>query len=278
MHLSRRDFLKLIGVSISSAWVYGIGFDDILPLSMGRLFAPTHLRQFPNEHSPSIKLLWPDSTHPILNIAGDWIRIQEGYIPKTAIQPMFAPTEPSPTTIEHPIWVEVVAPSVALHSYADADAPIRFNIGHGGLLYIEHSLCNDHGQWWLRSTQGWLQASCVQIINLPHGKADFDIELIISPQQNNIHVIYGNHTIVLEACFPKTPIQGQTLQLCPLNSKHLWAMKLGDKTSLYGTFEHNTFSKLRTSPDHCVELSAVAARWLYYQALRAQNIKIELLT
>lgn len=274
MNLTRRDFLKLVGVSVSGAWVPTLlQGDTVIPSGVGRLFDPTVRYARPDAASATATTLWPDSVHRILGVVGDWVHIDGGYVPKTAIQPMLQAAEPSPTIIKQPTWVEVIAPSVAVRAYADAGAPLCCTVGHGGLLLVDHSFADDRGVWWLRSTQGWLQAAHVQLVT-DIAVAGSAIQITLDHTHHSTIVRLNGQPVTLAACFPPETVAATTIEALPLQSQHPWAMQLDNRTLLHGTFRHNSHGMGLHAPSGRVELSIVAARWLYRHVLGAKSVSV----
>ncbi len=279
MNLSRRDFLKLVGLSVSGRQLAPtLHLNQAVPSGMGRLFDATSLYRWPNIISSTPHILWPDSVHQLLGVMGDWVQIDGGYIPKTAIQPMLEANYPHPTQIEQPLFVEVVAPSAAIRSYADGAAPVCTTLGHGGLLRVDYGLQDDHGAWWLRSGQGWLQAAHVQPVVAEATITQHHLQLVLDRRQHAVFVQTDDQQVKLAACFPPESIYTAAIRPLSLDVADTWTLELADHTLLQGTFRHNDLGTGRLAPAGRVELSVVAARWLYQQVMNAKTVRVSLRT
>lgn len=274
MKLSRREFLKLAGLSATgSMFATGWHFNDVQPTGYGRLFAPTYLHHFPTIDAISNHLLWPNSIHAITDVVGQWVRIDGGYVPQHTIQPMFEANQLTPTVIEQPTWVEVITPSACIRAYADMFASPTKTIEHGGLLEVVSSLCDDYGDWWVQSRYGWLQARHVQFVDRMSAQVD-SLHLVIDRTHHQLIAVLGDEAVRLAACFPKHDISTKSLTPMSLRDDVLWGVKLDDGSVICGNNTHNQFGAGRIATNGYIEVSIVAARCLYRYVQSARTIEI----
>lgn len=150
--ISRRDFLKIAGVTALStqftSWGFSIASAE-MPLQ-GRI-----LRSLPQDG------LLPDSVHEILDYQDGWVQLAAGKAQENVIQPMFTAHHRLP--VELPAYVEVTAPYAALRGYCTADAPLVARPGHGAVFKAVKKLLDQHGQFdWYQVELGNQQTAWVQ--------------------------------------------------------------------------------------------------------------------
>lgn len=160
----RRDFLKF---STASLVVTGLGKAAKTDHEnrMGRILHLVETRQTPDENAPITARLLPDSVQPILAQENGWIRLLQGYVPASAIQPMNPPNHLPITRL--PSWVEVIAPYAAVRAWASAEAPLVRRLDHAAAARAVYALEDDQGAVWLQieldgQLSGWVQRAHLQ--------------------------------------------------------------------------------------------------------------------
>lgn len=158
MSISRRDFMKLLGISGISSGAGILNF-PISEMFISGSIAPAHslygraLSTVPvyastSTESAVLRHLFPDTVIPFEN-AHEWQSLPDGFVLRDAFQPMHIPAhQTSPETITGSTLVEVVGPSAAVYAYADVRSPIHTRIGHGGTAIAVNHLDIQNERWY----------------------------------------------------------------------------------------------------------------------------------
>ncbi|MBZ0308410.1 MAG: hypothetical protein K8I82_20260, partial [Anaerolineae bacterium] len=167
MTISRREFLKIAGVTAASTQLVSLGFALEKP-QHGRLLSLTtaHLRPYDNARTTA--QLLPDSVHEILDHERGFVRLAAGFVPESQIQPMLEAHFLQPDSL--PASIEVIAPYAAVRQFCTAEAPLLARPGHGAVLEAVKGLPDQHNAFgWYQvdlgnGLLGWVQSTQVQQI------------------------------------------------------------------------------------------------------------------
>jgi hypothetical protein len=274
---SRRQFLQLAGVALAGSQIDLTRFFQPAPQNvpvthLGRALAVAPVHRTPN--GGIIAHLWPDSVLPIQASKGAWFKLAQGYVLKTALQPMAL--YDAPAQVEKPtFWAEVAGPVAAIRQWCAADAPLVTRIGHGGVAQVIDLLPAEPISWYGIAAEngdllGWTQTTrWRRVISESTDISSFSLE--IDQQHQNLSV-YQNQTAILNA-----PISiGQTLtpgkyalqrgqMSSTLNGEFHgvpWQIRIGDVYNLNGVYWHNQFGT--AAPGPAVQMTPIMARWLYH--------------
>lgn len=144
MSLSRREFLRLLGISTAGSVLPALvpaatgDANPGLPIpsetACGRTLDVVALHAAAGVRAPVRARLWADTQVTILEARGDWYRLPEGYARRDVIQPML------PYTADRlldalPFPIEVSACYAAVRAYGAPEAPLTARVGHGGVLF-----------------------------------------------------------------------------------------------------------------------------------------------
>lgn len=299
---SRRQFLQLAGISFMARSFGSLphiaDLSDTIPeLTMphGRALRPVTVHTRPHSSAPAVRQLWPDVIVPLVGEQGGWYRVQGGYVPRDALQPISLSAVTEPMMIPAlPFWGEVTAPATAIRQWCAADAPLMTRIGHGGTARIVDSLPAteaDGPSWYGIGDQsggilGWSQASHWQPAPMPEAEAA--LQLIIERERQRIIVFAGERPVVQAAIsigetlspgsYPLClgPVAGAPLRLVEYDSTLLgapWQLVFGSTHTLSGVYWHNLFGRPADGP--AVQITPVLARWLYRHSGPESTIAIQ---
>ncbi len=269
--LSRRRFLQFAGLSMVRL---RLNWLKLTPESlMGRALGPVELYSRPADNASIISTLWPDSVHKIVPL-GDWLRVEDGFAPITAFQPMMA--NESVIVIERlPAWVEVIAPYVAVRQYCAGDAPIYTRVGHGGVLYIDKRL--QGAQDWLHVPQldGWLQAHHVRLARfLPDIHHSGPPRVVLN--NGHLEAREGDQTVLRLKCRVSSHLPSELTIIDQRPSDRdgeyygvPWILD-GGKVRISGVYWHHELAG-ESAPSDRIELSVIGARALYNWAQGANQ-------
>jgi hypothetical protein len=273
---SRRQFLQLAGIALAGVQIDPARLFHSAPqnaplTNMGRALAAAPIYSAPN--AQVIAHLWPDSVMPIHDSKGDWYKVPQGYILKTALQPMAL--YETPAQIEKPIfWAEVAGPVAAVRQWCAADAPLVTRIGHGGVAQVIDLLPGEPSPWYGIAAEngdllGWTQATHWRRVEAENSDVT-PLSLEID-QQNQTLTVYQDQIASLHAPIsigqsltPGTyPLQRGRMGRMVNNEFHgvPWQISIGDDYNLNGVYWHNQFGS--TIPGPAVQITPMLAHWLY---------------
>lgn len=298
---SRRRFLQLLGITLlvpqlpafeafapSSATVHTVEAQH------GRALFAAPVYAQPSYRSPLVGQLWPDSVIPIAAGPAGWYRVNGGYAPRNAFQPI------APVSAEHtsavqavPFWAEVVGPVAVVRLWCAADAPLVTRIGHGGTARVISVLPpSEQGAptWYALAADGdellgWSQAALWQPVEIPNCTASLRLE--VERRRRQLLVLAGDHPVLRAAAAvdPALPAAEYPLRRGPIAAPPLsiddnivlfgvpWQLRLGEQHSLSGAYWHNCFgSSAPAGP--AVQVPPFLARWLYAQTGEDSTVKI----
>lgn len=281
--LSRRDFLKIVGVT-----AVGVQFDwPFAPQSVptethGRTFAAAAVYEAPTLSSPVITRLWPDSIAPIIDSNGAWYRLAQGYVQRTDVQPILLQAH-STVEASHalPFWAEVSSPIAVVQEWCAADAPVVTRIGFGGTLQVVDFLPATGGLsgWYgVASAQGnllgWTQAVHWRVIDESRKNTRY-LTLQIDQLTQRI-IIFERERAIMRA-----PIStGKLLEngIYPVKRHEVggishetlygasWPLYFGaEDQGLAGVYWHNRFGQ--SIPGLAVQVLPFIAKWLYMRGV-----------
>ncbi len=273
---SRRQFLKLAGIAlvgtqIDPARLFHAAPQNVPLTHMGRALFAAPIHSAPN--APVIAHLWPDSVTPIHASKGLWYKVPQGYVLKTALQPMAL--DETPAQIEKPIfWAEVAGPVAAIRQWCAADAPFVTRIGHGGVAQIIDFLPDKTTSWYGIAAEngdllGWSQTIHWRRVSSEKTPVS-PLRLEIDQQQQTL-TVYQDRIAALttpisigQALVPGTyPLQRGQMGSVVNHEFHgvPWQIRIGADYNLNGVYWHNQFGTARPGP--AVQVTPILARWLY---------------
>lgn len=280
--ISRRNFLRRAGATVAGAPFLRLNDAAALqPLveQYGRAFQRTSVLSDPDSESTVVDHLLPEKVIPILEAGAQWYRLNGGYVPRAALQPV-APYQRPEIEASAGFAATVITPTTLIREYCSVLAPIKDRIGWGAVLHIVDRLRDDYGEWWYGvsttadgSLIGWTPA-------LHWAKLTLDSPLLA----DRLHVDLGAQMIEAYRAgnsIARLPIRligkvnaGETVvetmaisSAAPkLGSPYQLTLKNG--LILYGVWWHNDFAAPQTQElgeanSGSIELSAYAAQALY---------------
>jgi hypothetical protein len=146
--LTRRTFLKLGSISLA-AFTLGRWDSWRTPqrstLHVGRTVAAAPLYDHPNGNIKGYH--FPDRVVTLGKTRGEWIAVEDGYVAKTAIEPM--PTWKRATTLpaSFPAQMEVIAPVAVIREEANAISRVVARVPHASQLQAVDHLPEQLGGW-----------------------------------------------------------------------------------------------------------------------------------
>lgn len=277
--ISRREFLKRSGLA-ACAGVIGADHAPqpfVAPPELNaRAFALTDVHAHADPTSAISGQLMPDHVTPILGISHDgcWYQLQNGYVPREAVQPILPYIRPVPVdVIGDGFWAEVVAPYSAIREWCAGQAPIVARPAFGAVLYVADRLVDDRGQVWYgvatappSPVVGWAPA-------LHYAPWKPDSQVIRSAPHITVGkgelAVYDGATLIGRMAVYSPPLAraATTIRAVRPGTERgawigvPWLMELATGQYVYGAFWHNRFGTVSDGPD--VELPTFAARWLY---------------
>lgn len=262
--ISRRNFLKIAGVGAASLSLpLGLTTHAAEAPAKGRILREVWGHAYPNAISTTTVRYLPDSVHPLLDYQAGWVKLPQGYIPETALQPMM-PAETTPPEITS-VWAEVTAPYAAVRAYAAGNAPVIERLGHGAVFEVAHILADAAGQSWLRidlpTQSGWIHAQETQIAPVSAATTPHHATL-----QHGTLTIWKNEHPLLSLVATTTPHPGTFTITHRYPYQHLeahpaapWVLETDQGALIHGVYWHNDFGRSTSN----VELSAIGAKMLF---------------
>lgn len=295
--LSRRQFLQLAGITL---------LDSSLPLGPlwppspvqtatalhGRTLMPTTVFSRPDQHSPMLSTLWPDSIVTLYDHIRGWYQVGSGFVPQTAVQPLLLhPVEP--VAASAPFFGEVTSPVAPVRQWAAADAPLVTRIGHSGVASVIDYLPVDNGSGWYalanadQTVLGWTQAVHWQPISLNPVSRQPNLRIEIQQAQQQLTVFQGQQSLLRVPLSINTPLPTGTFDL-KREDPHFspfalsgtntiiygapWPLQIDQRYTMVGVYWHNDFGQ--AAPGSQIQLTALAARWLYQQVSDNASVTI----
>ena len=160
-NLSRRDFVKLSGVSLSAAALPSFSWIYTPDNRLGRITDPEaklHLR--PNPDSPVVGVYGFDDLLEVnREVVGQgvyphnhvWLETPEGYLWSSEAQ--LVRNLPNPIVDRVPsdgTWTEMTVPYVDARTKPELSAPVRYRLYYGMVLNIDGQHTDQAGQVWYR--------------------------------------------------------------------------------------------------------------------------------
>lgn len=271
--LSRRDFLRLAGISLIAAQLPLPAYSSVHKPIYARSLNAVAIQAAPTHESAFVRYLWPNSIVEIQDVESGWYRLVDGFVPIESLQPMqpFIPDGAKPV-LETGMPITVTGPAAAVRQWCAADAPLVTHIGHGGTAYIADYLPDEYSGWYAISDAdhcvlGWTQKifwSGVTELAIPAQSH----QVVVNCQTNEISVYTGDRLSIQSACsvgdlvdtgdYPLTGRQFATRQGSRYGIPHsLYA----DGLSLYGVYWHNRFGT--SHPGLSIELPILTAATIY---------------
>jgi hypothetical protein len=281
--LSRRDFLKVMGISVLAGAVPAALNDQISissTLSQPIRFSPVRGRLIHGIHSENIPPLFANTIVSILGEAGDDYLTEHGRIDRTIIQPILEMSDAglAPSVGE---FAEVIAPVAAIRRWAVLTAPAATFVGHGGVLMVADAISLSETDRWLLmigadgEPLGWTPArqwrsatfeTMTELFN--HLRIDThrrmmtayrdDKPLLEAPVALSPHLESGEYPMAKVSCS-----QQDAASLSPLEGMPYW-FALG-RHKLSGAYFHNSFGYMFESelPGAEIQVAPFVGRWLY---------------
>lgn len=292
--LSRRHFLQFSGITLFMSQFDGIEtLFAAHPASedyQGRALSAAPVYAHPDSQHAPICQLWPDSVHSLLTQKADWYHIPEGYVSRTALQPMFATPQPTAAfALAQPVMV--TGPVAVVRKEADIQAAIHTRIGHGGILQVVDYLPQDIG------VQAWLGLADEngQFIGWSQPAAWSPLSLMASPKSTVTHLLVNRHKQQISAENEKGVLLEAPITTGPslkagryaLTHRQLFSSTTLDTTPYYGlpftlkaegelfmagAYWHNQFGRPAAGP--AIQLSPVLAQWLYQHVSETASITV----
>jgi hypothetical protein len=274
MQLSRRDFLKICGITISAGALADVGglFNGWSPnVAYARTFAVTPVHLAPN--GAVVGRLFPDSVVQLASHDGAWLRTEHGYILRHAVQPMptWGMSNPFPTVL--PSLIEVNAPVALIYMRCDDTAAPIARIGHGGVMQVFDYL-RDEGAGWFAvahadgSQFGWTRAERWSEITLSNASALIDSITVESATQRLIAAADKEVLATFDVSAFSTLERGEYHLMVKQPSAQVgnysgaaWTSQWTGGLHINGAYWHNQFGQPNSAEQ--VELSPLAAQWLY---------------
>ena len=277
MSLSRRDFLKLCGITLGASTLLDAGIrlgawsSDI---AYARTFKTTTVYAAPE--GKAVGKLFPDSLVQLSRYEDAWLKTEHGYLKRHAVQPMPTWSQNNLLPAALPSLIEVAAPSVPIYTNCDDTSEIIARIGHGGVMYAVDYLPEERYGWFAVGHDadeivGWTRAERWNAIANPQTSAVID-SIRIDRALNQM--IAFNHTeevarfdsvfspsfaagwYELEAQRPTT----QQSEYSGVSWSTLWT----GPVQINGAYWHNQFGQQTNQiRENVIEISPIAAAWLY---------------
>lgn len=285
--LSRRHFLQLSGIALASVSLPQLASAapspaqsaaPVLETIYGRAFGTTRVYAAPRVAGEIGSRLWANTVTPILDAAGDWYHLPEGYVLRQHMQPMIAPTQPSETTFSPPFWAEVSGAVATVYRSCAVDMHPRLRIGHGGILRVidwlpSAAIPSDGLDWYGVADSehgdllGWTQASVWSPIDVETAAPGLTLA---ADKQSYQLTVYDGARALLTAPFSARPYLAPGVY--PISERSVsrtaysqrgapWSLTFGDDLRLTGVYWHNQFGK--PASGDTLQVTPPLARWLY---------------
>jgi hypothetical protein len=285
---TRRQFLRLLGISASAAAAntlpfaaaapvddHGFAADDHLAPAYGRALETVPVYDMPD--GQVVRHLWSDTVTPLRGSLGNWYRLPAGYAKRDTLQPMLSPATHTLTPSAPPFWSTVSGAVAVVRAYCAADAPIVARVGHGGVLRVVDFLSGDGLGWYgVAETEGgallgWTQAAVWS--PAPADSAAPTLNVIIDRRTQRL-TARDSQRVLLTA--PVSAGSGLLHGAHPVTERYAstaqgeyrgvpWALAFGGYM-LTGAYWHNRFGSDAAAPAAAVQVTPALARWLFPRA------------
>ncbi|MEO8395106.1 MAG: hypothetical protein ABI700_19065, partial [Chloroflexota bacterium] len=260
----------------SAAFSPALNAAPTLETIYGRAFGTTRVYDAPSIASKIGSRLWANTVTPILDAAGDWYHVAEGYVLRRNMQPMIAPLQPAETTFTPPFWAEVSGAIATVYRSCAVDFYPRLRVGHGGILRVIDWLPGDGMDWYGVTDSengdlvGWTQASVWSLVNVETAAPSLTL---VADKQSCQLTVYDGACALLTAPFSTTPYLAPGVYSISERSVSRWAyshrgapwsLTFGDDLRLTGVYWHNQFGN--RAPGVSLQVTPPLARWLYPRA------------
>ena len=281
--LSRRQFLKFAGIALGYSQMPGLAQWSPQAAVYGRALYATLVHEHPTATAAVVNNLWPDSVIPLVETHQTWYRVQDGYVERSALQPM-TPHPPQTTLSEPPFWAEVTAPVAPVWQWCAVDAPLVTRIGHGGAVRIIDCLPG----WYAIADEkdnllGWSQAANWSPVQSHASDEALDIKI----DGSQMTVYRMNQFVAAAPVSISHPIPPGTYVLekgeigglyCHISARERyhgasWQLRFGNDFELNSVYWHNRFGQAVPGPS--VQITPVLGRWLYMTANTQSSITIQ---
>ena len=273
---SRRQFLQLAGVMLVGSQLPAPAIAANNSRFYGRALSAAPIYAHPDTTARPVRHLWPDSVSTMEEANAGWYRIDDGFVPQTAIQPVNL-REPDLNTPASDFWAEVIAP------VAPVDAPLATRIGHGGVSRVVDKLPDWYGIADAAGQMiGWSQSAHWSAINQQAGTAPLEIVI-----KSHHMTVYQRKRPILNAPITlNQPLSPGVFQLhrgeiggvcCQTHTETFyhggaWQLQFGGQQEITGVYWHNRFGE--TVPGPSVQVPPVLGRWLYEMAAENSTLTV----
>ena len=279
VHLSRRQFLKCVGVTLlasAAAQIPHLSPSSAIQFIHGRALRTLPVYAAPFEQSEIKARMWSDSVVPIQEADAGWYLLQNGYAKREAIQPMVL-KHTSTSLPALPFWAEVGGSVAVVRQWCAADAPLVARIGHGGVARVVDMLPGAV-DWYAVADEdsflGWSQAApwhpvAANLADNTH------TTLIIDTQARQIEVLADDEAVLrapvaLGDDVPRGTFHLQKRRHSVKSSLYQasslygapWQLQFG-AFSLVGAYWHNQFGKPGAVQGAEVQVTPAVAGWLF---------------
>jgi hypothetical protein len=272
--LSRRDFLRLAGITLVASQVPLPAWSAIGQPMHARALTAAPVYAAPSTESAIRRRLWPDSMVNVEVLRGAWYQLPDGYVPVESLQPMpaYIP-EVNPPALPAGTPIAVSGPAASVREWCAADAPLVARVGHGGIGYVVDYLPDDHSGWYAVRDEGsdllgWTPAVLWSAIT-PTVAPVVIHHLRVDRQTGAATVLAGEQPMLETHCAVGDDLSAGTY---PLRRRVLSAHQAGwqavphlletDAFRLYGAYWHNRFGV--THSGATIEFPTGVASTLYH--------------
>lgn len=274
--LSRRQFLKFAGIALAGSQLpdLHVWAEPASDHVYGRALYAAPVYSQPESSAPMVRHLWPDNVLPLHDTSGAWYRVEEGYVERSALQPVNQrPSQAAPS--QSPFWAEVVAPVAPVWQWCAVDAPLVTRIGHGGAAHVINRL---PGWYAVADDQdrllGWSQA--LHWTPVQFQPSDTPLEIVVVGDQMTAYRLsqpVASAPVSLGQPIPpgtyaleKGLIGGLCCHLPSEGDYHgaSWQLRFGDQFEITSAYWHNRFGQPVVGPS--IQVTPVLGRWLYMVA------------
>jgi hypothetical protein len=286
---TRRQFLRLLGISASAAAANSLPIAAAAPVNDHRFAADDHfaaaygraLETVPVYDTPDgqvIRRLWSDTVTPLRGSLGNWYQLPDGYAKRDMLQPMVSPATHTLTPSAPPFWGTVSGAVAVVRAYCAADAPIVARVGHGGVLRAVDFLSGDGLGWYgVAETEGgallgWTQAAVWS--PAPPDSALPTLSLAIDRQAQRLTARDSQRVLLtapvsaggslLPGAYSVTERHASTAQGEYRGVP--WALAFSGHAHLTGAYWHNRFGSAAAAPAAAVQVTPALAQWLFPRA------------
>lgn len=279
MMLTRRTFLQLVGTTVAATTLRpltGLAAAVDAETSFGRAFAAVPVYATPDANQPAVGRLWPDSKVSIVDGAGDWYRLSNGWVRREGIQPMLPyDADDYIFHVQAPFWAEVAAAAASVRAYCSADAPLVTRVGHGGVMQVIDALPGEPNGWYgVADENGTLMGWTQGVFWRPVTAADASSEgrTLRFDRSTFLMSAFERDELILQSPFSSGEAlkagQAQAIRGA-IGGRNLsgyagvpWEMKFGQNPVIVGAYWHNQFGQA-VRDGAAIQLTPLLARWAY---------------